>query len=229
MLCPLLPSLSSLVKPRPNHKPPCVISQQCFWPPGLMAQCSPYDMRCLKGRSALLFSSNLIPKLFKHRGFSSKYRMERVYVFVLVCVCVCLYVGERQRQKGWVDSMQSNVSFGIVTFSVFSLALLHPFSPLLPVSPFSCGPYMPLSEGVTSLGMNYIFTQDDKLKDLLKQEQMSSLFGRGRSIKFLAIRVSLSATLVLRMGHINHAAKDLCGHRGSLQTAAWDTNRPSSC
>lgn len=88
---------------------------------------------------------------------------------------------------------------------------------------------MPLSEGVTSLGMNYIFTQDDKLKDLLKQEQMSSLFGRGRSIKFLAIRVSLSATLVLRMGHINHTAKDLCGHRGSLQTAAWDTNRPSSC
>ena len=90
MLYPLLPSLSSLVKPRPNHKPPCVISQQCFWPPGLMAQCSLYDMRCLKGRSALLFSSNLIPKLFKHRGFSSKYRIEHVYVSVSVCVCVCV-------------------------------------------------------------------------------------------------------------------------------------------
>lgn len=28
-----LPSLLSLVKPRPNHMAPCVISQRCFWPP----------------------------------------------------------------------------------------------------------------------------------------------------------------------------------------------------
>ena len=88
----------SLVKPRPNHKPPCVISQQCFWPPGLMAQCSLYDMYCLKGRSALLFSSNLIPKLFKHQGFSSKYRIE----CVCACACVsgCVYARERGRTTG---------------------------------------------------------------------------------------------------------------------------------
>lgn len=76
--------------------------------------------------------------------------------------------------------------------------------------------------------MEYIFAWHDKLKDLLKQEQMSSLFARGRSIKLLAIHVSLSATLVLRVGDINHVAQDLCGHCGSLQTAAWDTNKPSS-
>lgn len=83
MLNPTLPSLFSLVKPRPNHKPPCVISQQCFWPPGLMAQCSLYDMYCLKGRSALLFSSNLIPKRFKHQGFLFKYRIKSVYSYSL--------------------------------------------------------------------------------------------------------------------------------------------------
>lgn len=75
-----LPSLLSLVKPRPNHRPPCVISQQCFWPQSLMAQRSLYDMHCLKGRSALLFSSDVIPTLFKHRGFSSIYRIKSVVV-----------------------------------------------------------------------------------------------------------------------------------------------------
>lgn len=69
-LYPSLPSCFSLVKPRPNHKLPCVISQQCFWAPGLMAQCSLFDMYCLAGRSALSFSSNLIPKLLKQESFS---------------------------------------------------------------------------------------------------------------------------------------------------------------
>lgn len=39
-----LPSLSPFVSPLLNQgqitRPPCVIFQQCFWPPGLMAQCS---------------------------------------------------------------------------------------------------------------------------------------------------------------------------------------------
>ena len=30
-------------------------------------------------------------------------------------------------------------------------------------------------------------------------------------------------------GDINHAGQDLCGHRRSLPTAAWDTNRLSGC
>ena len=128
MLYPLLPSLSSLVKPRPNHKPPCVISQQCFWPPGLMAQCSPYDMRCLKGRSALLFSSNLIPKLFKHRGFSSKYRMERVFVFVCVClcvcVCVCVCVCRRKTEVKGMDGLHAKQRFARYSdFFLFFLLL----------------------------------------------------------------------------------------------------------
>lgn len=91
MLYLTLPSLLLLVKPRPNHNPPCVISQQCFWPPGLMAQCSLYDMYCLKGRSALLFSSNLIPKLFKHQGFFFHIQNKEcgcVFVSVFGRVCV---------------------------------------------------------------------------------------------------------------------------------------------
>lgn len=72
----------SLVEPRPKHEPPCVISQQRFRPPGLMAQCSLYDVRCLKGSSVLLFCSNLIPKLFKHQGFSSTRSIQSVCLSV---------------------------------------------------------------------------------------------------------------------------------------------------
>lgn len=49
-------------------------------------------MYCLKGRSVLLFSSNLIPKLFKHRGFSSKYRIGSVCAPVCVHVCLSVFV-----------------------------------------------------------------------------------------------------------------------------------------
>lgn len=84
-----LPSLLSLVKPRPNLMPPYVISQQGFWPPSLMAQCSPYDMYCLKGRSALLFSSDLIPKRLKHQSFSPTYGIKSVDV----SLCPCWHVG----------------------------------------------------------------------------------------------------------------------------------------
>lgn len=48
-----------------------------------MAQCSLYDVRCLKGSSVLLFCSNLIPKLFKHQGFSSTRSIQSV------CLSVC--------------------------------------------------------------------------------------------------------------------------------------------
>lgn len=142
MLClSPLPSPFSLVKPRPNHKPPCVISQQCFWPPGLMAQCSLYDMYCLKGRSALLFRSNLIPKLFKHQGFSSKYRIKSVYVPLSVCM------RERETEvQRWLDSecLQSNILFGKILFSILSIRLSFSlflscclsFVPSLPHDPY---------------------------------------------------------------------------------------------
>lgn len=94
-----LPCLLSLVKPRPNHKPPCVISQQCFRPPGLMAQCSLYDMRRLTWRSVLLFSTNLIPTLFKHCFFSCTHNEEFRHVFVSPFVCVCERERDRERQQ----------------------------------------------------------------------------------------------------------------------------------
>lgn len=119
--------------------------------------------------------------------------------------------------------MQSSIS-SCLSFSCFlSCCPLFHFLAF----PLSC-PFLDPLKVCHSWGMEYIFTWHDKLKDLLKQEQMSSLFARGRSIKLLAIHVSLSATLVLRVGDINHVAQDLYGHCGSLQTAAWDTNKPSS-
>ena len=133
MLYPPIPSLCSLVKPRPNHKPPCVISQQCFWPPGLMAQCSPYDMYCLKGRSALLFSSNLIPKLFKHQGFSSKYRIKSVYVYPCLSSCVCVWETEAE-VKRWVDTKHTACILAKPSSLFLSCCLaffLSPFSPVL--------------------------------------------------------------------------------------------------
>lgn len=54
------------------------VSQQRFRPSSLMAQCSLYDVRWLKGRSVLLFCSNLMPKLFKHQGFSSIHSIQSV-------------------------------------------------------------------------------------------------------------------------------------------------------
>lgn len=96
--------------------------------------------------------------------------------------------------------MQSSILFGKVTsclsFSCF-LSCCPPFHFL--AFPLSC-PFLDPLKVCHSWGMEYIFTWHDKLKDLLKQEQMSSLFARGRSIKLLAIHVSLSATLVLRVG-----------------------------
>lgn len=40
---------------------------------------------------------------------------------------------------------------------------------------------------------------------------------------------SASLYLPCVWGNINHIIRDLCGHCGSLQTVAWDSNRASSC
>lgn len=93
-----LPCLLSVVKPRPNHKPPCVISQQCFRLPGLMAQCSLYDMCRLTGRSVLLFSTNLIPKLFKH-CFFFLHTQWRVQTCLCLSICGCMCESERGSGK----------------------------------------------------------------------------------------------------------------------------------
>lgn len=185
--CSILPSTSlfSLVKPRPNHKPPCVISQQCFWPPGLMAQCSLYDMYCLKGRSALLFSSNLIPKLFKHRGFSSKYRIK--------CLYVCL--GDRDRGK---NNSLFRPLFPLTVMSVFSLFFVLSFI-------LSESLYMLLTwpfEGVPLLTMNSIFPW--QIKRSIKASKCH-LYLSGQ-INKIARAPCLFIHNSRRIGDINHVA-----------------------
>lgn len=97
--------------------PPCIISQQCFWLTSLMAQCSLYDMYCLKGRSALLFSSDLVPKLLKHRGFSSIYRKKSTVVSLCQCWCVC----------GGVTVLSFHIAHSNMTFCVIreNVVLYH--------------------------------------------------------------------------------------------------------
>lgn len=219
MLYPTLPSLFSLVKPRPNHKPPCVISQQCFWPPGLMAQCSLYDMYCLKGRSALLFSSNLIPKLFKHQGFLFKYGIKSV------CYSPCV----RERPTvGLGKYAWSNILTLVRTVlplfcSVFISLLCRLCFFKVPLA-WTCKGHLKMCYCWEQIR----FTCHPKWNNLFKR--VNFFLWQVLSIKLLLIVISLSRTCLLCVWKdINHNCHYLCGHCGSLQAASWDTNRPSGC
>lgn len=104
----------SLVKPRPKQEPLCVISQQRFRPPGLIAQCSLYGVCWLKGSSVLLFCSNLIPTLFKHQGF---------HTLNTECLLECVRKGAGGGNR-WMDqtcSQKSRYSYGKVAILSFHL------------------------------------------------------------------------------------------------------------
>lgn len=119
------------------------------------------------------------------------------------------------------DSMLPSCLFFFIFFPV-NISSFFAFSST------SVGFLHDLFEGVLLLRVKYVFTYYDKLKDLPKRANVIFIL-RALSIKLLSILFSLSAALVRCSGDINHKAQHLCGHCGSLQTAAWDTNRLSSC
>jgi len=158
---------------------------------------------------------------------------------ICLCVCVCVSEGERQI-SGWAwlihyGKQHSNVGPSFI-FPVLTNACRYCSLLFLSVffywfyfcfSAFSVPPVWPF-QGALLLRVKYVFTYHDKLKDLLKRANVIFIL-RALSIKLLSILLSLSATPVQCSKDINHEGLYLCGHCGSLQTAAWDTNRLSGC
>ena len=151
---------------------------------------------------------------------------------------MCVSVLERGKTMGgWICILWQATIYSVKFF--FSPLLFMDFLPYLSCRlPFFCSAswlsltappfYMPLTwpfEGVPWITFSPTMTH---FKDLLKQANVIFIWPGG-SIKWLEIHVSLSVTRGLRMEDINHVDQDLCGHCGSLQTAAWDTNRLTGC
>lgn len=136
-------------------------------------------------------------------------------------------------------SMQSNIFFWLssdfcspsfvphffVSFTFFLVSLSSTFSLFLFSPPLCLPPSGPFESTVENELHFHLAWQ---IKRSIKASKCH-LYLAGRSIQLQAIQVSLSEALALRKGDINHVGQDLCGHCGSLQIAAWDTNRQSSC